>query len=101
MPDRQHSIPDLETVFYSEALRRELYDVAVKIIFYEGSPIPDYTPDQCELVVFYTWGRWFATWRDLESESDAETPLPLSRVWQVVRLQNDARAPQGIMLHEV
>ena len=99
MPDRPQSIPNLETALYSEALRRELYDIAVQIIFYEGSPIPDDTPDRCELVVFYLYGRWFATWRDLES--DAETSLPLSRVWQVVRLQNDAHAPHGIMLHEV
>jgi hypothetical protein len=99
MPDRPHSIPNLETVFYSEALRRELYDVAVQIVFYNGSPIPDHTPDECELTVFHLYGRWFATWRDLES--DAKTPLPLARVWQVVRLQNDAHAPHGIMLHEV
>ena len=98
MPDRPHSIPNLETASYSEALRRELYDIAVQIIFYNGSPIPDYTPDQCELVVFHLYGRWFATWRDLES--NAET-LPLARLWQVVRLQNDAHAPHGIMLHEV
>lgn len=101
MPDRAHSIPDLDLTGYTEALRRELYDVAVQIIFYEGSPIPDYTPDQCELVVFHMWGRWFATWRDWESESDAELALPLSRVWQVVRLQSDPNAAHGIMLHEV
>ena len=99
MPSLPHSIPNLETASYSERLRRELYDVAVQIIFYEGSPIPDDTPDTCELVVFYLYGRWFATWRDLES--DAEASLPLARVWQVVRLQNDSHAPHGIMLHEV
>jgi hypothetical protein len=97
MPDRAYSIPNLETSAYSEALRRQLYDAAVEIIFYNGSP--DFTPDQCELVVFHAWGRWLAAWRDLESA--AEPALPLSRVWQVVRLQNDAHAPHGIMLHEV
>jgi hypothetical protein len=101
MPDRQHSIPDLDLTGYSEALRRELYDIAVQIIFYEGSPIPDHTPDQCELVVFYSWGRWFAVWRDWDSEDAAELALPLSRVWQAVRLQNDAHATHGVMLHEV
>ena len=101
MPSLPHSIPNLETASYSEELRRQLYDAAVQIIFYNGSPIPDFTPDQCELVVFYLWGRWLASWRDWESESAAELALPLSRVWQVVRLQNDAHSPHGIMLHEV
>jgi hypothetical protein len=101
MPDNPQSIPNLETAFYSEQLRRQFYDIAVEIVFYNGSPIPDHTPDECDLTVFYLYGRWFATWRDLESESDAETPLPLARVWQVVRLQNDAHAPLGVVLHEV
>jgi hypothetical protein len=101
MPSLPHSIPDLDRTTYTEALRRELYDAAVQIIFYEGSPIPDHTPDQCELVVFYTWGRWLAVWRDWDSEDTAESTLPLSVVWQVVRLQNDTHSPHGIMLHEV
>ena len=100
MPDRPHSIPDLDTAHYSEALRRELYDIAARIVF-DSDTAPDYTPDESDLTVFYIWGRWFASWRDWESESAAETPLPLSRAWQVVRLQNDPSTPSGVMLHEV
>ncbi len=98
MPERPHSIPDLDTAIYSEALRRQLYDLAAMIAFDEGAT---YTPDQSELTVFHAWGRWFAIWRDWESESAREPQLPLSRIWQVVRLQNDSSTPHGVMLHEV
>ncbi len=84
MLNRPHSIPDLETADYSESLRRQLYDIAAGIVF-DSDTAPDYSPDESDLTVFYIWGRWFASWRDWESESDAETPLPLSRAWQVVR----------------
>ena len=94
------NLPDLDRADYTEELRRRLYDIAVQIIFYDEPQEPPYTPDQCELTVFRAWGRWLAVWRDW-SEELTNDPLPTSRVWQVVRLQNDAAVPHGVMLHEV
>src|SRR5829696_1053104 len=101
MPDRPHSIPNLETASYSEALRRELYDIAVQIIFYDGSPIPDYTPDQCELVVFHIWGRWFATSRDWSPSPMRRCRYrsPVSGRWSASRTTPIPRtAPRGLAM---
>lgn len=97
MPNLSHPIPDLDSTGYSEDLRRMLYDVAAEVIFEES----DHEPDECGLTVFHVWGRWFAIWRDRDSEEGTSNPLPVSRLWQVVRLQNDASIPSGLMLHEV
>ena len=43
-------------------------------------------------------GRWFAVWEDRGEDSRR---LPLSRRWEVVRIQSDPSRPEGIMLHEV
>jgi hypothetical protein len=103
MPDLPHSIPDLEDTPPTEELRRELYDAVVSIVF-PLHPDPDeiaptFSPDDGQLTVFYVWGRWFAVWRDLDSED--EDHLPSSRIWQVVRLQSDPSRPEGIIFHEV
>lgn len=81
-------IPDLEKAPYSETLRRLLYDAVARIVLTGGE----------DLVIHYAWGRWFAVWRDLEEEGRA---LPVSRIWQVVRVASDPSAPDGIMLHGV
>lgn len=103
MPSLPHSIPDLEDAAPTEALRRQLYDAVVRVAFPKDPDPdeipPDFSPDDGRLVVFYVWGRWFAVWRDLDAED--EDHLPLSRTWQVVRLQSDPSQPEGIMFHEV
>lgn len=81
-------IPDLDEAPYSEALRRLLYDAVARIV----------EPDAGDLVVFHAWGRWFAVWQDLGEDAGG---LPVSRVWQVVRLAADRSAPDGVLLHEV
>ena len=104
MPDLTKStFPDLDRAPVTEALRRELYDAVVRVAF-PALPdldeiVPTFTPDDGGLAVFHVWGRWFAVWRDLDSEQDIH--LPYSRVWQVVRLQSDPSRPEGIIFEEV
>lgn len=93
-------IPDLDEAPYSEGLRRLLYDAVARIVL---APDPGEAglilyPNVGNLVVFYAWGRWFAVWRDFGEDSEG---LPLSRVWQVVRLSADPSSPDGVLLHEV
>jgi hypothetical protein len=84
-------------------LRRLLYDTVVRVIFSPepGEPYTALNPDAGELAVFYSWGRWFAVWRDVAAEPAEGRRLPVTRLWQVVRLPSDPSAPDGIMLHEV
>lgn len=113
MPDQFQST-SLDTAPYSERLRRALYDAVVRTLFtpsprkdqllaeLKGEPpedVPTYSPEEAGLVVFWAWGRWFAVWYDLDSKD--ETHLPLSRKWQVVRIQADPSKPDAIQLHEV
>lgn len=104
MPDQHQSIDNAP---YSEGLRRILYDAVVRTLF-APSPlkdqllaedVPTYSPEDAGLVVFWAWGRWFAVWYDLDTEDEQQ--LPLSRKWQVVRIQSDPTTPDGIQLHEV
>lgn len=93
------TIPDLDEAPYSEGLRRQLYDAVARILLSpERRDAALIYPDIEDLAVFYAWGRWFAVWHDL---SDDTSELPPSRVWQVVRLSSDPRAPEGLVLHEV
>ncbi|HWM90624.1 MAG TPA: hypothetical protein VN493_07645 [Thermoanaerobaculia bacterium] len=96
-------IPNLDQAPYSEDLRRALYDAVVQLELAEHpereEDVPAFDPDAGRLTVFYAWGRWFAVWRDLESEETDR--LPPSRRWQVVRIQSDPARPAGIVLHEV
>jgi hypothetical protein len=115
MPELPDSIPpSLDQSPYSEHLRRQLYEAVVRTVF-APSPekdqlladlgvaseeeVPTYSPDDAGLAVFYVWGRWFAVWYDLDTQDEAH--LPISRRWQVVRVQDDASRPDGIVLSEV
>jgi hypothetical protein len=93
-------IPDLDRAPYSEGLRRLLYDAVARIVLAPDPGEPGLTvyPAAGNLAIFYAWGRWFAVWRDFDEDTGE---LPLSRVWQVVRLATDPSSPDGIMLHEV
>lgn len=96
MAELNVTIPDLDQAPYSEDLRRLLYDAVARVVL---PPTPgELRPDVGDLAVFYAWGRWFAVWRDLADDAGM---LPLSRVWQVVRVSSDPHMPDGIMLHEV
>jgi hypothetical protein len=103
MPDLPEVYPTpLDLTRYTEAARRELYDRLIRIQF--GTPAADpeeppiiYTPDEVGLMVFYVFGRWFGVWKAPE-ESDH---LPAARRIEVVRIQVDPAAPDGIMLYEV
>ena len=93
-------IPDLDEAPYSEGLRRQLYDAVARIVFSSDSGEPGLIlyPDADGLAIFYAWGRWFAVWRDLAED---ERTLPVSRIWQVVRISADPSTPDGVLLHEV
>jgi hypothetical protein len=96
-------IPNLDEAPYSEGLRRLLYDAVARIVLTPdsgGEPgLVLYQPqDAGNLAVFYVWGRWFAVWRDL---SDDDPMLPISRIWQVVRLAANPSSPDEVLLHEV
>lgn len=84
--------PDLTR--YTEATRRTLYDLLVRIQFARGTP---YDPEAAGLLVIHAFGRWFATWIDLESPED----WPERRRRELVRIEPDPDAPEGIMLFEV
>ncbi|HWN42594.1 MAG TPA: hypothetical protein VNW71_10250 [Thermoanaerobaculia bacterium] len=93
-------IPNLDEAPYSEGLRRVLYDAVARIVLTPDSGEPGMIlyPDSGNLAVFYAWGRWFAVWRDFDEDA---SELPISRIWQVVRLVADPSSPDGIMMHEV
>lgn len=91
---------------YTEETRRELYDRLVRIQRVspeswtdsgEMEAGPEYDPEASELMVFHAFGRWFATWTDLEAPED--TPEHLRR--EVVRIQPAPENPEGILLLEV
>ena len=95
---------DLDLEVYSEATRRTLYDLVVAVHFQppaDPSPadwVPDYSPDQAGLIVFFAYHRWFASWSRLE---EAGSDLPPSRRHALVRIQAAPEAPHGVMFYEV
>jgi hypothetical protein len=83
----------------TEATRRELYDRLVRLQSTpdpeEPEPIP-FDPDAAGLVIFHVFGRWFATWTDMEAPADA----PEHQRRELVRIQ-PAATPDGFLLYEV
>lgn len=95
MPELSGSLPDLSR--YTEATRRSLYDLLVRIQFTPAEDFqPTMTPDEAGLTIVYLFGRWFAYWRDTP-----EAGLPEWRLTEMVRIQADPSAPDGIRLYEV
>lgn len=90
--------PALDLSHPTEATRRELYDrlVSIQSTLPVEPPSSPFDPDAAGLTVVYVFGRWFATWLDL----DAPAEWPESRRRELVRIQ-PADTPDGIMLHEV
>jgi hypothetical protein len=104
LPEVYRTPPDLTR--YTEGTRRDLYDRLVAIQFTAPDPatvehpedvFTPQDPDAAGLVVFQVLGRWFATWTDL----DAARELPEDRRRELVRIEADPTAPDGIMLYEV
>jgi hypothetical protein len=103
MPELPEVYPPLDLTRYTEATRREVYARVVAIQFTEPDPPPApadaspiHDPDDSGLVVFYVFGRWFATWIDLDADPDE--PEDLRR--ELVRIE-PANSPEGIILYEV
>ncbi len=101
-PAPQPSGLDFET--YTEATRRALYDLVVAVHFTppaEISPVdwyPDYSPDQAGLTVYFSHGRWLASWSRLE---EAASDLPEHRRHALVRIQAAPGAPRGVAFYEL
>jgi hypothetical protein len=51
--------------------------------------VPDHTPEECELEVFFQLGRWFVTWMKLEEDMDR--PEALARELLVFERGKDNR----------
>lgn len=87
----------------TEQTRRDLYDLVVEMQF---SPIagagpddyagPSYTPDEAGLKVFRLFGRWFATWINLDEQA-----LPEHRHIELLRIEMEPSSPFGVIMHEV
>lgn len=107
MQDRNEpTFEPLDLSRYTEATRRELYDRLVRIHRMPPERPPDpgereadpaYDPEASGLMVFHVFGRWFATWTDLEAPQD----LPEHLRREVVRIQPSPENPEGILLFEV
>lgn len=80
---------------FSEGLRRQLYDRISEMCF--ARPDSRHTPDQAGLQVFYTAGRWFASWVDLEEPSTIPDRLRV----RIARIAMGAEETSAIELHEV
>jgi hypothetical protein len=106
----RQSNPSIDLRTYTEATRRQLYDLVVAVHFtvtpeeraaYAADPenhwIPTFTPDQARLVVGRTLGRWWASWEILDAPADL---LECQR-HAIVTITEDPRLPQGVAFHEV
>lgn len=88
--------PDLDLTKDDPATQRILYEFVVREYF---SPhllddpgdidIPAYTPEECELRVFFQLGRWFVSWMKLEE--DMNRPEALTRELLVFERGTDNR----------
>ena len=86
--------------FYSEALRRELYEAVVQHLWTpdgEEDHVPTHSPDDCGLMVSYSHGRWLVTYVDLEEPAGA----PPDQRMVMSRILPDPDRPFGIQLSEV
>ncbi len=101
MPDRQQSIPPTLDR-YSEAIRRQLYDLIEASEFTPHAdestdrPQPLYSAEDAQLSVFYLAGRWFAQWNRLEVPSFQ----PEAQRIEFLRVKLSDESPDGWMLHE-
>lgn len=107
MQDRNEATSEpLDLTRYTEATRRELYERLVRIQRLppepssdpgESEPASEYDPEASGLMVFHVFGRWFATWTDLDASED----LPEHLRRELVRIQPSPENPEGILLLEV
>ena len=114
MPDRRKSIPPrrpqpLDLAVYSEVTRRALYDLTVQVHF---SPTPEeiahakandewyekYTAEECDLTVFYLFGRWIAVWKVWELETDNPSEADS---WEVLRIETSENHASGLAFYGV
>jgi hypothetical protein len=95
MPDREQFIP-LDLSRFIEATRRAVYDAVVSIHFADPDHPAPYSPEEAGLLVFYVFGRWFATWLRLDEPAE----LPEHKRRELLRIQPDPRWPLGLAFYE-
>jgi hypothetical protein len=99
MPEQSQFTPQ-SLLRYTESLRRELYDAVVRLIWTPTGPeehIPAFTPDEAQLTVMFSHGRWIAIWIDLEEPANA----PADQRAQMVRVLAAPESPFGIVFSEI
>jgi hypothetical protein len=89
---------------FSEETRRALYEIVVRDNFtprqLDGSEdlwSPPYTGEQAGVEVFWSHGRWFATWLKLEEPED----LPEAERRELLLLEEDPAEPGTLLYREV
>jgi hypothetical protein len=105
MPDAPELPPPdslLDLSRFTEDTRRALYDLVLEIEFTEPwyaevYKTPRVAAERAGLEVFWAYGRWFATWRDLHAGADH----PLDLQIEVVRIKEEPDSKHGIMFHGV
>jgi hypothetical protein len=100
--------PRFDLSRYSEATRREVWDVLAASCFgataeearaaaADDDWVEVHSAEEAGLVVFYLLGRWLAWWRVLDEPEDA----PERFRYDVVSLHEDPAQPDGLGLSEV
>ncbi len=96
----------IDLTHYTEATRRRLYDLVVAVHFPPPGEshgpydvVPDYSPEEAGLAVFWMFNRWLAVWVPLEDLG--EPALPPEGRFTVLRIVADPRVLHGVAFHEV
>jgi hypothetical protein len=89
---------------YSKEMERRLYDfVAEQSFGARGGPNPDdtwvpqATPEQAQLRVWFEYGRWWAAFRKLNVPESA----PEEERWEVLRLDENEQKPGTLFTQEI
>jgi hypothetical protein len=92
----------LDLTIYSDVTRRAIYHSVVEQSFsrllIEGEWCdPPGTADEAELQVLFLFGRWLATYRNLEAPEDA----PENERRELLLVEPDSNLPEGFSFREI
>lgn len=100
----QSLLHKLDLATFSEEACRMLHEIVIRDNFtprhLDGAEdlwTPAYTPEQAGLEVFWSHGRWFATWLKLEEPED----LPEVERRELLLLEEDEAEPGTLLYREV
>jgi hypothetical protein len=99
--------PPLDLTKFNETTRNYVWAHVYGVAFLEpymenggfdsSLPHPRVEADRAELQIFWTFGRWFAAWRNEEIQRH----LPPHLRFEIVQIKADPNADGGLMLFEV